>query len=305
VIILYKRGIFLFFAGSRMLKNEFTIKRISRFTSTTFVQQYHYSPVVPAITKYHLGFYLGNKLVGVVTLGYGTRPRHTLNKIFPVLKNNTSTEVSEFYLEIGKMCFSPELNGDRNSGSKIISLLIQWMRTNTRCLFLYTLSDGIMGKCGYVYQSSNFLYGGKYWTDVYMMENGEKLHPRSCKELCKENLEWEQNRNNNFVKNDLSRFTHDWMLEKGITHYKGYMFRYIYPLHKRSLNFLINYSSMEWTKNYPKDNELKWRNIGTKTNVLSAPFPEHSSIDVIYNLKNVEQHKTPLNLLNKFIPKGI
>ena len=62
---------------------------------------------------------------------------------------------------------------------------------------------------------------------------------------------------------------------------------------------------MEWTKNYPKDNELKWRNIGTKTNVLSAPFPEHSSIDVIYNLKNVEQHKTPLNLLNKFIPKGI
>ena len=65
--------------------------------------------------------------------------------------------------------------------------MIRWMKENTDCLFLYTMADGIMGKCGYVYQASNFYFGEKYWTQVYMMENGEKLHPRSAKLLCEEN----------------------------------------------------------------------------------------------------------------------
>ena len=43
-------------------------------------------------------------------------------------------------------------------------------------------------KCGYVYQAANFYYGGKYTTQVYLMENGEKLHPRSTKEILKENV---------------------------------------------------------------------------------------------------------------------
>ena len=52
------------------------------------------------------------------------------------------------------------------------------------------MADGIMGKCGYVYQASNFYYGEKYWTQVYMMDNGEKLHPRSSNTLCKENAKF-------------------------------------------------------------------------------------------------------------------
>ena len=52
------------------------------------------------------------------------------------------------------------------------------------------MADGIMGKCGYVYQASNFYFGEKYWTDVYLMENGEKLHPRSTKSLLVENAKF-------------------------------------------------------------------------------------------------------------------
>ena len=47
-----------------------------------------------------------------------------------------------------------------------------------------------MGKCGYVYQASNFLYGGQYFTQVYEI-NGEKVHPRATKKLLKKsNMEW-------------------------------------------------------------------------------------------------------------------
>jgi len=55
---------------------------------------------------------------------------------------------------------------------------------------LYTLADGIVGRIGYVYQASNFLYGGFFWTDVYMGADGEKIHPRSARNLCKENAQW-------------------------------------------------------------------------------------------------------------------
>ena len=65
------------------MKFDFETKVIHRVPATDFVQKYHYSPVMPGITKYHLGFYLENKLSGVLTLGWGTKPRHTFNKMFP------------------------------------------------------------------------------------------------------------------------------------------------------------------------------------------------------------------------------
>ena len=54
------------------------------------------------------------------------------------------------------MCFLPSENGNGHFGSLALSALIKWVRQETDCLFLYTLADGIMGKCGYVYQAANF-----------------------------------------------------------------------------------------------------------------------------------------------------
>jgi hypothetical protein len=89
------------------------------------------------------------------------------------------------------MCFLPKKNKS-NFGSRVLSVLIKWMKENTNCLFLYTLADGIMGKCGYIYQASNFIYMGKFSTSVYMdNETGEKIHPRSAKKLCQENARYE------------------------------------------------------------------------------------------------------------------
>lgn len=66
-------------------------------------------------------------------------------------------------------------------GSLALFALIRWIRYNTGCLFLYTLADGIMGKCEYVYQAANFRYLGHFTTSVYRDgATGEKIHPRSA-----------------------------------------------------------------------------------------------------------------------------
>ena len=58
------------------------------------------------------------------------------------------------------MCFSPTMNNTQSFGSIVLKMIVTWVKQNTECLFLYTLADGIMGKCGYVYQASNFTYLG-------------------------------------------------------------------------------------------------------------------------------------------------
>ena len=235
--------------------NPFIVEKIHKVEAIELIQKYHYSPVMPGITKYYLGLFLSNKLKGVLTLGWGTKPRHTFNKMFPevgVLETDDNNEflhdINDWYYEIGKMCLSDDLNKNKIAGSQMVSAVIKWIKENTDCKFLYTMADGIMGKCGFVYQASNFYYGEKYFTSVYLMENGEKLHPRTSKELCVENAKF-------LNKEKVFWLTTDFMKFKGIRRIDGLMFRYIYPLNKKAKKMLKN-SSMEWTKNYPKEKEF-------------------------------------------------
>lgn len=260
------------------MKYDFVVRELSRVVATDFVQKYHYSPVMPRLTKHFLGFFLDNKLVGVLTLGWGTQPRQTINKMFPGLE-------SKDYYEIGKMCMDEEM--PRNSESQMISATVKWLKKNKpECLFLYTMADGIMGKCGYVYQASNFYFGEAYFTDVYLMENGEKLHPRSTKELLKENAKFVD-------KEKLFWMTSDFMIHKGIKKIQGYMFRYIYPLNKRAKKLMKNGSTLEWTFDYPKDPDLAWYDTtGGKGKKAKIDQPAFTFEEATYNKKNIEGHKS-------------
>jgi len=265
------------------MKFNYEIHKLHKVKAVEFVQKYHYSPVMPTLTKYFLGFYIDNELRGVLTLGWGTQPRQTINKMFPGL-------VSKDYYEIGKMCMDDDM--PRNSESQMISAAIRWMKNNTNCLFLYTMADGIMGKCGYVYQASNFYFGESYFTQVYLMENGEKLHPRSTKLLCKENAEFSG-------KEKVFWMTTDFMKYKGIRRISGYMFRYIYPLNKKAKRLMENESTLDWTKNYPKDKDLKWIDDTDRKNKIYVDKPAFTFQDAKYNLKNINAHKEEVNL-NQF-----
>ena len=74
------------------MKFDFEIKEIDKVDAIEFIQKYHYSPVMPTINKYFLGFFLNNELKGALTLGWGTQPRHTFNKMFPSLKEEVFEE---------------------------------------------------------------------------------------------------------------------------------------------------------------------------------------------------------------------
>ena len=123
------------------------------------------------------------------------------------------------------------------------------IKENTNYHFLYTLADGIAGKCGYVYQASNFFYIGKFKSIVYIDNNtGERIHPKSSKKLLEENAKFEN-------KDKISWLTHAFCKEKNIDLIKGYMFRYIYPLNNPAKKLLYEYD--EYINNqYPKDSDL-------------------------------------------------
>lgn len=232
--------------------NGIYIKEIDKQFATHFVQTYHYSQIMPRLTKYYLGLYNGNVLCGVVTLGWGTQPLQTIKKMFP-----EQDFVTADYLEIGKMCFLPQLNNG-NFGSMALSLLVKWCKEKTNIRFLYTLADGIMGKCGYVYQASNFRYIGSFKTSVYMdIKTGEKIHPRSAKSLCIENAEWEGKKKVYWLTDAFCKY-------KGIDKINGLMFRYIYPMDKKAKKIL--------TETYPKANNPKDFDLIFERRVSSGVF---------------------------------
>lgn len=223
---------------------NYIVEQMNKEEAIKFVQMYHYSKILPRLTKHYMGVYNENGLVGVITLGWGTQPLQTIKKIFP-----NHELITNDYIEIGKMCFSPFLNNNSHSGSQILSALVKWLKANTEYKFLYTLADGIMGKCGYVYQASNFKYIGDFTTSVYRDKRTfEKIHPRSARQLCEENAEWEG-------KEKVFWLTHDFCEYKGIEKINGLMFRYIYPLDKKSKKILNTYDKYKELSN-PKDDDL-------------------------------------------------
>ena len=135
------------------------------------------------------------------------------------------------------------------------------------------------------------------------MENGEKLHPRTSKDLCRENAQFLVDRyGEDYLKNYKEDpktgeryprwFTPDFCKYKGIRRIDGLMFRYLYPLNKKAKR-MMKQSSMDWDKNYPKSKNLEWVDVTDKKNKKSVPQPDFKmDIDNIeYNKKNVNAHQ--------------
>ena len=267
------------------MKYDFKINEISRPVATDFVQSLHYSKIMPKLTKHFLGCYLNNELVGVLTLGWGTQPKATIAKLFDGLDTKD-------YYEIGKMCMKEEM--PKNSESQMISVVVKWMKDNCpEKQFLYTWADGIMGKPGYVYQAANFLYGGFIWTQIYISDKGEKIHPRSSKKLCEENVKFKLAKEPNFFEGKKGEriywLTQDFLDHKGISKIHGKQFRYILPLNKKARK-LLKKSNVEWNLNYPKESDLVWKE--GKKQLSDMPYIDGNMTE--YNEKNVNAHRGTL-----------
>ena len=271
------------------MKYDFKIKEVSRSYATDFIQSLHYSKIMPKLTKHFLGCYFENELVGVLTLGWGTQPKATIAKLFDGLDTKN-------YYEIGKMCMKEEM--PKNSESQMISAVVKWMKVNTpERQFLYTWADGIMGKPGYVYQAANFLYGGFIWTQIYISDKGEKIHPRSARKLCEENVQFKLEREPDFFVGKKGEriywLTQDFLDYKNILKVHGKQFRYILPLNKKARK-LLKKSNVEWNLNYPKGNDLVWNKSTKDGKKRLESMPKIDSDMTEYNTKNVNAHRGTL-----------
>lgn len=224
------------------MKFRFDIKLIDKDVAVAMIKKYHYSNTLPKINKYFVGFYLDGELVGVITLGYGTRPKHTIQRIFPSLDTKD-------YLEIGRMCMTEEM--PKNSESQMLSQLIKWMKRNLPDIkILFTWADGMLGKCGYVYQASNFIYAGYSGGEMYM-KDGVKIHVRQMKSV----LLPEGVKDSRLT----VRPTLGQMKQFNIQHYKGKQYRYLYFLcDKHEEQRLRDECLIDLNLPNPKDDNLSW-----------------------------------------------
>jgi len=259
---------------TQVRKIEFKTTLISKDRATAFVSKYHYSPVMPVLTKYFLGFFIDGKLKGVLTLGYGVRPRDTINVILPkhsdeIMKHHYEMRgknkkpvkvfdnpLDDWYFEIGKMCMSDDMK--KNAETQMLSATVKWLKHNSRrTKFLYTMADGIMGKHGGVYQSFSMYYGGMKETEIYRSKTGERIHPRSTAAMCKEDARIQG-------VDKVSRLSISYMESKGIQHVHGYMVCYMTPLNPEGKRLIAEAkpfkgTSGKWERgNYPKCEDLRW-----------------------------------------------
>jgi len=161
---------------------------------------------------------------------------------------------------------------------------IRWMKQNTPSVkYLYTWADGIVGKPGYVYQAGNFLYGGFIWSDIYLTDEGEKVHFRTIQRKMKKEM-------NRYDTKYGPRPSDTKMGELGFSRVWGKQFRYIYPMNKSARKFLKQ-STMQWNLDYPKDGDLEWKvkKPGETSYTLTNELPYYNGASVDHNSSNVNK----------------
>ena len=255
------------------------IKELHKVKAADFIMSRHYSPVMPRLTKHYCGYYVDNVLQGVITFGWGTRPKHTIQKLFPELDTKD-------YFEIGKMCMDDSMG--KNSETQMLSSALRWLKNNKPDLkYLFTWADGLVGKAGYVYQAFNFLYGGYIWTETYVTKKGEKVHPRTIQSQLPNTKNYKYG----------SRPNPKQLIELELSRVKGKQFRYILPMNKKMRKYLKN-STEKWTINYPKDKDLEWKikKPGETTYKKTNIMPFNLTKEVEYNQNNINKFKLKNNL---------
>ena len=252
-------------------KLNMELKPIKKSLSEEIVKKIHQSSdTLPKTTKYALGVYIDDVLEGTITLGYGTRPKHTIKKMFPSLDTND-------YLEIGRMCINNDYK--TNTESQMLSKTMKWVKKNLPHIkLIFTWANGLLGKIGTVYQASNFLYGGYIITECYVM-NGYQLHPRGFKQL--------------YHPDDPRRTVKPNAEEKkkyNILHIQGKQFRYVYfTCGYTERKRLIQESEFEWNTDYPSVDDCTWRKWVDRWKWVECDKPVIKSDSLEDYLANREQ----------------
>lgn len=239
------------------------IREISEERAERFILEYHYMKYLPQINHEFLGGYIDGELAAVMSLGWGVRPLHTIQKLFPSLE-------AEDYRAIGRLCAVEEL--PKNTESHFISKCIKHIKRNYDYEVLFTWADGMLGKPGTIYQASNFWYAGNIWTDTYLTADGEKVHPRQTNRIGGR-PSWAQ------------------MQELQWQHYRGMQLRYVYFLNGDTQDELIDECEVDINRgDYPKQKDLKWKQR-TADGWIRCSKPDFDPEELTYNDSHRENYQ--------------
>lgn len=240
------------------------IREIHEDRAERFILEYHYMKYLPQLNDFFLGGFIDGELAAVMSLGWGVRPRHTIQKIFPELD-------TEDYRAIGRLCAVEEL--PKNTESHFISKCIKHLKANYPFDVLFTWADGMLGKPGTIYQASNFWYAGYIWTDTYLTNKGEKVHPRQTNRIG-------------------GRPSWPEMQDLGWMHFRGMQLKYIYFLcDSRRQRELVDDAIVDLEQGeYPKREDLEWKQR-TVDGWEYCGMPDFDPEELTYNSAHEENYR--------------
>lgn len=239
------------------------IREVPEERAERFILEYHYMKYLPQLNDFFLGGYIDDELAAVMSLGWGVRPRHTIQKLFPSLGVDD-------YRAIGRLCAVEEL--PKNTESHFISRAIKHLQREHDFDVLFTWADGMLGKPGTIYQASNFWYAGHIWTDTYLTDGGEKVHPRQTNRIGGR-PSWQE------------------LQELNWSHYRGMQLRYIYFLNAEKQDALLDEAEVDMQRgDYPKESDLKWK-VRTADGWEYCPMPDFDPEELTYNSDHEQRYQ--------------
>ena len=156
----------------------------------------------------------------------------------------------------------------------MLSQLVKWIRRNIPELkVLFTWADGMLGKVGYVYQASNFIYAGYSDGEMYM-KDGVKIYVRQMKSF----LVPDGQRDERITVRPIA----EQMRNYNILHFKGKQYRYLLFLcDRKEKEKLKEECLIDLKLPRPKDDDLMWRvkDLDTGKWVESDKPPYKTDVD--------------------------
>lgn len=199
-----------------MSAKDIIVKPISKPLADKIVKKYHYSGKVVQNSNLCFGIYYRGLLLGAMQYGPPTSKR----KMLPMVSGTKWNEM----IELNRMAFSDAL--PRFAESRAIAYSLKWMKKNTEIKWVISFADGCQCGHGTIYQASNFkLCGLKENTGLIQLPCGEvkamiSLRPDANKRMVKDGY------------SSVRKWLDD--KHKGWKKIKGYMYKYIYFIDKKS-----------------------------------------------------------------------
>jgi hypothetical protein len=130
--------------------------------------RHHYLHSFPGGTKLAFGSFLGNRLLGALTLGAGPANAYAL------VDGATPVDC----LALTRLWLSDEL--PRNSESRFIAVVPRYLKRYASLNFLVSYADPAQGHVGTIYQATGWIYTGlSQATPLYDIGDGRARHSRS------------------------------------------------------------------------------------------------------------------------------